>query len=89
MQESESAGQEPRTFALGADMAVTNFHLFSDPNGLQNSSAGAGITELRFHEDGSADGGQFLLHSVHGYSVGIEVSQITGKVTIVDQNGNS
>jgi len=89
MQETpESNSQDVRTFNLSEDMSVSDFHLFSDPNGLQSNATGAGISELRFHEDGSADGGQFVLHSIHGYAAGIEVSQLTGKVTIVDPNAS-
>ena len=85
LQESQDAAPIPesRISRLGDDIMVADFKSY-DPTGDSNSSMGQKMAELRFHEDGSSSGGQFVLRSMNGYAEIVEVAPMTGRATATD-----
>ena len=85
LQEAQINAQTPdtRVGRLAEDIIVTNFQAY-DPTGSAASAMGQKAAELRFHEDGSSAGGQFVLQSLDGYTAVIEVAPMTGRATASD-----
>jgi Tfp pilus assembly protein FimT len=85
MQETQEAVQVPesRVGKLADDIMVADFRSF-DQSGETSGAMGQRMAELRFHEDGSSAGGQFVLRSADGYASVVEVAPMTGRATATD-----
>lgn len=85
LQDTQDAAQIPdsKITRLGEDVMVADFKSY-DPAGDSNSSMGQKMAELRFHDDGSSSGGQFVIRSMNGYSAIVEVAPMTGRATAAD-----
>ncbi len=77
-----------RGYRVGEDIAVANFTVYDSTAGVSGGGLIAPATELKFHEDGSTNGGRLVMVSQSGYASAIEISPVTGRVSAVDTNGN-
>ena len=76
----------PRTVGLGEDIAVQEFRpLINQDSQLTNSAENRALTEIRFHEDGSSDGGSIVLISPHGYGARLQIAPQTGAISVQQQ----
>jgi prepilin-type N-terminal cleavage/methylation domain-containing protein len=84
LQDAEHAPQppQPRMEALGEDVAVAQFSVNQVQPGM---NAQNGIQEMRFHEDGSADGAHIALVSAGGYRAFLQVLPMTGRTVVSDE----
>lgn len=79
--------QNSRMYKLDEEAIITNFTVYN--GGVQETAqAQTGMpNEIRFHEDGSSNGGQFVMTGIDGHSIGVNISPLTGRVETVDSNG--
>lgn len=90
MQESADAvtAPPPRIVPLAGSVAVREFQVLPpDSQSADSNQQTNGPAEMRFHEDGRSDGGLITLVSEFGYAAQLEVSPLTGVVTVRDDNG--
>jgi Tfp pilus assembly protein FimT len=89
MQETQETtpASTSRGYKLGEDIAVTNFAVYDNGTDTSGGNTGASATELRFHDDGSSNGGRLTMVSMDGYSTAIEIAPVTGRVSTADANG--
>ncbi len=79
--------QNTRTYKLDEEAIITNFTMYNGGVQETTQSQTSMPNEIRFHEDGSSNGGQFVMTGIDGHSVGINISPLTGRVETIDTNG--
>lgn len=77
----------PKSVNIGDNIGVQEFRpLINHDSQSNDTTENRAMTEMRFHEDGSSDGGTITLISPHGFAAQIQITPQSGAVRVQQDN---